>query len=103
MAKMITAMELSEIITSLLTRNVGEVDEVDSFRGLMTCLAETVANHCGGEVRQSASGEDGEWMIGIHANDSLPSDGGIWKNYDTDVQFLNGEEVDEVPSSAPKI
>lgn len=98
MAKMITNVELAEILTKLLTGD--EIDDSDQFSSLMTSAAKLVADHCGGEVVRDATftsqffllGEN-KWMIGIDANDSLPEDGGIWKNYDTDVSFVSGIEV----------
>lgn len=98
MAKMINAEELAEIFNKLLVGN--EIDDSLEFGKFMTGAAELVCDFCGGEVVNPASFGEGEtpddshcWMIGIHANDSLPDDGGIWKDYDTDVSFINGEEI----------
>ena len=91
MAKMITAKELAEIITRqaevklLLTSD--EIDDADAFLSMMSDMAETVTTYCGGEVLNGASADGGVCMIGIHPNDSLPEDGGIWKDYDTDESF----------------
>lgn len=102
MAKQITQKELAEIITKLLTTN--EIDDADAFEEFMGDLAGVVTMYCGGEIQNRPSrpsftpggneGEVGDFLVGIHANDSLPDDGGIWKDYDTDVAFINGEEVE---------
>lgn len=92
MSKQITALELAAIYRRLLTTS--EIEDAEVFAEFMTAAAELVTEYCGGEVKKTASAISGEdWMVGIHANESLPSDGGIWKDYDTDVVFLDGKEV----------
>lgn len=98
MAKMITARELSEILNNMLVGDDGP-DSKESFENFLKDIAEVVCNYAGGEVgNASYSSGDGEvpdaYMVSIHANDSLPTDGGVWKKYDPDVTFYNGEEFD---------
>lgn len=104
MSKQISAKELAEIFTKILATS--EIDNADSFAEFMTEAAELATKYCGGVVLNHASPptisaeEIGEWMIGIHADDSLPEDGGIWKDYDTNVAFVNGEEIPKTNDSA---
>jgi len=85
MSKQITASELAEIVTRLLTTN--EIDDHLVFTDFMTAVANVVCNFCGGETHEDASDWTGEWLVGIHANDSLPDDGGIWKTYDLEGEL----------------
>lgn len=101
MAKIITATELAEIVTKLLTTN--EIDGAGQFSEFMTSIADVVCHHCGGETNNPAAYDNltpelapdhpDNWSIAIHPNESLPPNGGVWANYDTDVAFINGEEV----------
>lgn len=95
MSKQISAKELAEIVTKLLTTNSGEVDGFESFQGFMTDIAEVVCNYCGGAMRNQADRLDDIWYVGIHGNDSLPdASGGIWREYD-----LEGELFDTLHES----
>lgn len=84
MSKQITRHELAEIVSKLLTdpESVGELDSKSTFACFMTDIADVVCNYCGGETRNEADILEDVWYIGIHGNDSLPEDGGIWKGYD---------------------
>ena len=85
MSKQISQLELAHIITKLLTDpNSGELEESDKFASFMTDLGQVVAKHCGGEISQDAEEKGGVWSLGVRANDSLPEDGGIWKDFDPD-------------------
>lgn len=56
-------------------------------------MASLVADYCGGDVSTiSGPGEPGVddgigWTVAIHHNDSVPDDGGVWKEYDTEADF----------------
>ena len=94
MSKQITARELAEIMTKLLT--TGEIDDADHFCRFIQDVADVVCSHCGGETFNvgtcDGEGSPDDWMIAIRPNECLPADGGIWKDYDTDISFINGEE-----------
>ncbi|WP_341744732.1 hypothetical protein [Azonexus hydrophilus] len=92
MSKQITAAELAEIVTRLLTdtESTGELDDPCVFSSFMTNIAEVVCDHCGGEVRKPADDDDGQWLVGIHGNESLPSAfGGIWREYDPEGELFD--------------
>lgn len=95
MSKQITAEELAKIVTLLLTNanSVGELDDAKTFQSFMTAIAETVADHCGGELTGDAKLQDGVWLVGVTANDSLPEDGGIWKSYDVEGSLTDSPDV----------
>lgn len=101
MAKIITAAELAEIVTKLLKdpSAIGEDMTTEVYSRFMTQVAQAVCDNCGGEIQNPAAPNDGNdighFMIGIHGDDSLPKDGGIWKNYDPE-----GELFDDEPSNA---
>ena len=100
MAKIITGVELGKIVNTLLT-DPGAIDDDEQYSRFMTDVAKLVCEQAGGRVKSSVfwGGDDDKildpnnWMIGIHADENLPDDGGIWKDYDTDVTFKNGEEL----------
>jgi hypothetical protein len=81
----VSAKELAEIVAKLLTdpAGTGELSGYETYQAFMTDIAVVVCDHCGGEIHHPASGLDGNWTIGIHGNDCLPSAfGGIWRDYD---------------------
>lgn len=86
MSKQINTQELAEIVTNLLTKpeSVGELDTSTTFACFMTEIAEVVCKFCGGEVKNQADDFAGEFLVGVHGNDSLPVGGGIWAGYDPD-------------------
>ena len=82
MSKQITATELAEIITKLLT-DPKEIEEASVFSAFMTSAAKLVCDYCGGRVLHPADNWPNKtWMVGIHGNECSPEDGGIWANYD---------------------
>lgn len=85
MSKQITPQELAEIVTKLLTTD--EIDDHDTFGRFFTGVASVVCDHCGGDVTRLADDRIGQWLVGIIANDSLPPDGGIWKDYDPEGEL----------------
>ena len=92
MSKQISQQELAQILTKLLTdSNSGELDESGKLAAFMTDLGQVVCDHCWGEIRREASSESGVWYVGIHGNDSLPEDGGVWKDFDPDGELFESK------------
>jgi hypothetical protein len=89
MSKQITPEDLATIVTNLLTQpqTVGQLDSDGQFKSFMTDIAKVVCDHCGGEVQREADFLDDVCYVGIHGNDSLPEDGGIWKDYDKEGEL----------------
>lgn len=91
MSKQITAKELADIVTRLLTQTeaTGELDSFDAYQGFMTDIAQVVCDHCGGEIHHPADPLDDIWYVGVHGNDSLPNpEGGIWAPYDKEGELF---------------
>lgn len=95
MSKQLTPADLAKLVTALLTdpASVGELDSDPKFTAFVTDIAETVCNHCGGEVRNPASYLDDTCYIGIHGNDSLPEDGGVWKDFDKEGELFPSDDA----------
>lgn len=89
MSKSITNIDLAHIVCRLLL-DKDSFDTANRFHSFMDDIAALVTEHCGGEVSSSTVTVEGESMVSISANDSLPEDGGIWKTYD-----LEGSLSDE--------
>lgn len=90
MSKQLTAAEMAELVTILLTNpeKMGALDTQSQFSSFMTAIAEVVADHCGGEVLYPAEMGGDVWYVGIHANDSLPSlERNVWSAYDPDGEL----------------
>lgn len=94
MSKQLTPNDLADVITRLLTNPAaaGELDTDAKFTAFMTDLASTVCDHVGGEVKHSADFTGDVCYVGIHGNESLPSDGGIWKDYDKEGELFPSPE-----------
>ena len=91
MSKQVSASELAEIVTRLLTdtESTGEQEGHESFQSCMTNIAQVGCDHCGGEIHHPADSLDDIWYVGIHGNDSLPSAmGGIWREYDKEGELF---------------
>src|SRR6218665_265287 len=96
MSKQVTAKELAEIVTRLLTDTeaTGELEGFDAFQGFMTDIAQVVCDHCGGEIRHSAVPFEDIWYVGIHGNASLPDTlGGIWQQYDKEGELFDASTL----------
>lgn len=67
MSKQVSAKELAEIVTRLLTdtEGSGELDDPGVFQGFMTAIAEVVCDFCGGEVRNPADQFEDVWYVGL--------------------------------------
>lgn len=94
MAKIITHKELAKIVSTALL-NPSVIEDSDSFEHFLKDLSTVLTDHLGGQLGRIMVDEDDEWTIAIHADESLPSDGGAWKHYDTDVEFKDGVEVEK--------
>jgi len=91
MSKQVNQKELADIVSKLLTNpeGAGELESSTAFAGFMTAIAEAVCDYCGGEVQEQADNTTGEFLVGIHGNDSLPEGGGIWADSDPDGDLFS--------------
>ena len=97
MSKQLTPSDLAKLVTALLTNpeSVGELETDAKFKAFVTDIAETICDHCGGEVRNPADYLDDTCYIGIHGNDSLPDDGGVWKEFDKEGELFESAEASQ--------
>lgn len=100
MAKIINAPELAQIVKDAVEGDL--IDDRDQYAEFLEGLADLLTKHFGGVRQTSACGPDypGDplgWTVGIHLNDQVPPDGGVWKDYDTDEVWRDGlqGELDE--------
>lgn len=99
MSKQVSAPELAKIVSDLLTDPAtiaSHLDERSHYASFMTDIARTVCEHMGGEVRHPADDFTGEFLVGVHGDDSVPEDGGIWVRVDPE-----GELFDPGDSASP--
>ena len=84
MSKQISTTELAQIVQQLLTdpEKVGELNTSEQFKHFMTDIAQVVTEFCGGNVSSFAQFHEGDWLVAIQADSSLPKGGGIWASYD---------------------
>ena len=90
MAKILTVGELVDIVS----RAPDEIDDVDQFQDFIRDIAEVVTKHFGGDLGSVGDSlDDGlGCTIGIHINEDVPPDGGVYRKYDTDVEWIEGIE-----------
>lgn len=92
MAKILVDTELSEIVRRVIDNH--EIDDADQYKIFLESLAEVITDHFGGEVGGAYfDGQDDlGWTVSFYPNESLPADGGIFKEYDKNVAWKDGEE-----------
>lgn len=94
MAKVLTDKECAEIVQRAVHEDF--IDDSDAYRHFLESLGELITNHFGGDVScvsdpfgekdpKNPEGSEGKWCVLFHWNDSVPDDGGVFKDYDTDV------------------
>ena len=97
MSKQITPNQLSHVLVRLLN-DPKAFDTVEQYEKFMTDAAILVTNHCGGQVQYQAHHDGSHCHVGVHADESLPEDGGIWKDYDREGQlFDDGRQLHPEP------
>ena len=107
MAKILTDVEMAEIIHKAVS-DPGLIDCSDSYSLFLEDLGTLIADHFGGERGNIGHPDftDGwgnlvpakelGWTCGFHIDESVPDDGGVYKDYDTDITWKDGEELDIV-------
>lgn len=99
MSKQITRNQLAHILCRLLLGE--EFDTEEQSLNFMTDAAELVTKHCGGQLSSQASNFDDVTYVGVTADESLPSNGGIWREYDVEGDLFDGDSpcVEVEPTS----
>ena len=93
MAKILTADEILELVDNSIT-DESFIADVDQFRTFLGDLSEVLVKHFGGTVGSVDYSDDLGYNVAIHYDSSIPDDGGVWKAYDTDVNFEIDAEND---------
>jgi hypothetical protein len=91
--KIITASELAAITNDLLANDKPAGISSIEYGRLLTDIAEAVCKISGG-IAGTVSHDEGDGLghaIAIRPDIRLPPDGGIWANYDTDVDWRQQE------------
>lgn len=95
MSKLLTDREMIDIIRRAPT----EIDDQDSYLCFLDGLADLISDHFGGTHTSSGYDEDMQqeegtgyacWFL---VDDTVPADGGIYKDYDTDVTWKDSKEL----------
>ena len=93
MSKILTDAELGAIINRTVLCSY-TLDCEDTYELFLGDLADLICKYFGGE-RGNVTPPEPEsltWCVGFHINDSVPPDGGVFKDFDTDVTWVEGEE-----------
>lgn len=94
MAKILTDKEMLDIVRRAI-EDKNEIEDAGTYEQFLEELGNLIALYFGGErgvVGIPDHGGDLGWTCCFHINDSVPDDGGIFKDYDKDVTWQNGEE-----------
>lgn len=100
MAKILTDYELKDIIRRAIDDS--EIDESGAYKHFLEDLGDLIANHFGGERGtveftqdfEDKDGVKGAYTIAFKLNENVPDNGGVYSEYDTDVVWVNGEEIE---------
>lgn len=92
MSKVLTDLEVLEVIRKTIEENL--IDDGIRYNGFLTALGELVADHFGGRLTSvdgpmdydpQNSAAECRWLLSFHWDENVPKDGGVYKDYDTDV------------------
>ena len=92
MSKILTPKEMAEIVTTLLTST--EIDDADLYKRFLVASGDLITDYCGGVTGCVEVDTIDGWTVGFSVDDCVPPDGGMFKRYDTDVVWTDGEELD---------
>jgi hypothetical protein len=83
----VKVLKVEEMI-DIVSRAPREIDDLDSYRHFLEDLAGLITTHFGGECGDVvAKHDDMDWSCAFHHNDCVPDDGGVYKKYDTGVEW----------------
>ena len=95
MAKILKDSEMADIVRRAVEEDV--IECADAYARFLEDLGELICTHFGGERGRVAGpdfpGDELGWACGFHINECVPDDGGGCRDYDTDVTWKDGEEV----------
>ena len=93
MAKILTDKELGQIVHQAI--NGDAIDCADAYLHFLEDLGDLIANHFGGErgTVYDVDEDDLKYTVAFRINDSVPGDGGVYRQFDIDVTWADGAEV----------
>ena len=108
MSKVLTDKELLAIVQKIVNDGDDIICERDAYLRFCVDMAQVITAYCGGDVVMSSderrSGDGLGVCVHIDWNDSVPGDGGVYSQYDTDVTLEDWRQEtidnDESPSVA---
>jgi hypothetical protein len=93
MAKILKDKELGEIICKATCRNDESFVSADAYEHFLEDLADLVCDYFGGRRGSVGRPDDSmKWTVAIRFDECVPSDGGVFKDYDKDVTWKDGTE-----------
>lgn len=84
MCKVINADELVDIVRRAVSVYPPLIDDQDTYKAFLDDIAVVVTDYFGGIPHGFSLMQD-EWDACVCCNNSVPEDGGIWAEYDTDI------------------
>ncbi len=93
MPKILKDTELLDIVKRTIEGKT--IDCQDNYLCFLEDLAAVVCNHFGGSPGMARNDIDLDlgFTVAIHHDENVPDDGGIFAEYDTDIQWLGGQEA----------
>ena len=92
MAKILLDEEGLEIISDTINGTL--IDDADTYKRFLKDISSVVADYFGGRVG-SCDEEYGQYYCAFHLTEEVPDNGGVYRNYDTDVVWRNGKEKEK--------
>lgn len=92
MAKILTDKEIADIVRRAI--HEPEIDDVHQYLEFLTDISEVITNHFGGDFSSVGYDPEEGYTIAIRHNEEVPDDGGIYKDYDKDVDWSDEENWD---------
>lgn len=85
MSKVIRDAELAAMVHNVVRGDV--IDDQEGYLNFLEDLGKVVAKYCGGEVVAKSHSPDDGLGACVHFawNESVPEDGGVFRDFDTDV------------------
>ncbi|MGB3945292.1 MAG: hypothetical protein WBK76_00430 [Candidatus Saccharimonadales bacterium] len=92
MAKVLTDRELASIIDDAINKDL--IDCADSYEHFLEDLSQLISKHFGGTVHKIGKPDETMgWTTSFQVDENVPPDGGVFRDYDRDVVWLDGKET----------
>ena len=87
--KCLSDADLGDIVWDVTHGNIDTFESATVYTKFLQCLAELVCQFCGGIPGAVNQWEDREyeWSVNIHPSGNVPPDGGVYRDYDTAINW----------------